>query len=42
MESPILLDIFSKKQHSMSAESVDPDTLASLVEFACQIELVNF
>ena len=36
--SPILLNIFSKKEHSMSAESVQPDTLAALVEFVYNSE----
>ena len=32
------MDIFSKKKHSMSAESVQPDTLAALVEFVYNSE----
>lgn len=36
--SPILLEIFSKKKHSMSAESVPAETLAALVEFVYNSE----
>ena len=38
LSSPILLDIFSKKKHTMSAESVQPETLAALVEFVYNSE----